>query len=396
MFTIVAIVATSPDTATLYTHDAKVIYLSTKSFPQHPNLISDLTAQLASEGQALFDMAQLYASPKLEDTLRVTHTVTDLDDNTVQINPPTVDLKDNPHNLDVSPLLPQMLHASESNSDSVSLLLKRMNGIKRKHSAESLVDFIASSELPITKSGLVVAYKRVNRIVGKDGYFRDIHSGKVIQRIGSELFMSLENVDDDRNASCSSGLHVANLKYLSGFSGDATMMVVVAPEDFIAVPNGEIYKARVCKYRIVGILPQGSHEATRFTTNALKDEDFLKLLGQVTDEQFPPILERIHVGKFGESTIELVEEPEAQPEPTEAPQGKTLQAITEAQNWTAAVAQNKTSPLKAEMRKLYERWEETKSEGALFSMRRFKQEKKQSYKALGLTDAEIAQIPVSK
>lgn len=128
---------------------------------------------------------------------------------------------------------------------------------KRRFSVEDLMKFMKHGDLPIADDGSIVIYKRLTKS-GKDKQGRDIyvdvHSRRVTQRVGSRVFMDESLVDPDRRQDCSNGLHVAALSYLSGFSGEITIIGKVAPEDVIAVPEYSNNKMRVAGYDILAVL----------------------------------------------------------------------------------------------------------------------------------------------
>lgn len=162
---------------------------------------------------------------------------------------------------DVDKLQKHAIRANAENSPAVRNFLRRMAPVvqSRLHSAEDLMNFIERSELPITNDGLIIGYKKVRQ--GKiEGTFVDCHTGNIVQRVGSRVWMTVEDVDPSRYRSCSNGLHVANLGYLSGFGGTHTLIVLVDPANFIAVPVGENDKCRVCSYDIIGVMTAKGHE----------------------------------------------------------------------------------------------------------------------------------------
>jgi ribosomal protein L7/L12 len=206
-------------------------------------------------------------------------------------------------------LLRHAKRAKEYGNDAVKAFLTRMMPIlqKRKHSAEDLMNFIGNSELPLTLSGQVIAYKRLNK--GTDGYWKDPHSGTVKQKVGTIVQMSEFDVDPDRFRSCSNGLHVANRSYFGGggFSAENTFVVLVNPEDFIAVPQGENGKARVSRYQIIGMLTPSAHG--EISHGFVKDSDSLtRLIANAIEGRFVPATEIAHVGKNGyKETIAITE-----------------------------------------------------------------------------------------
>lgn len=144
---------------------------------------------------------------------------------------------------------------------------------KRRFSVEDLMKFMKHGDLPIADDGSLVIYKRLTKH-GKDKSGRDlyvdVHSRKVIQRVGSRVFMDESLVDPDRRQDCSNGLHVAALSYLRSFSGEITIIGKVAPEDVIAVPEYSNNKMRVAGYDILAVLDK-AQTATVNTGGKLSD-----------------------------------------------------------------------------------------------------------------------------
>ena len=181
---------------------------------------------------------------------------------------------------DVENLKGHMARAAEENSPSVANFLKRLAPViqARKHSGEDLMKFIKRSEMPLTNDGRIIAYKRVNQHA--PGIYKDCHTGRVLQQVGSRVVMPVDLVDSSRHNSCSTGLHVCNLGYLSGFSGTNTLIVLVNPEDFIAVPHREDTKARVCAYDIVGVMDSQGHVRSN-SSMSVTDSSFESLIADL-------------------------------------------------------------------------------------------------------------------
>ena len=223
-----------------------------------------------------------------------------------------------------------MKRAADDGSPSVRNFLKRLAPVvkDRLHSAEDLMKFIKRSDMPLTDDGLIIGYKRVNKR-GED--YVDCHSGNITQRVGDHVWMDVDGVDPSRNRSCSHGLHVANLGYLSGFSGSNTLIVLVKPEDFIAVPNHEETKCRVCAYDIVGVLSDTVHKKVgdSFIDG---DVDFESLISRTVNGERPQILRSVKVGQRRVEEIVLLDQPEttAKPAPKKSSakaSGKSLETI---------------------------------------------------------------------
>lgn len=199
---------------------------------------------------------------------------------------------------DIDNLTDHMERAAEDKSPSVINFLKRLAPMiaKRKHSGDDLMKFIKLSELPLTNDGCVLAYKRVkdnqNKDTQKEFPYVDCHSGQIYQKIGSRVTMEVDLVDSNRHNSCSTGLHVANLGYMKGFGGNNIMIVLVKPEDFIAVPSNDASKARVCSYDIIGVMNARSYKLAASSHQVTADADLDALISSAVDgNQIKPVVE---------------------------------------------------------------------------------------------------------
>ena len=120
---------------------------------------------------------------------------------------------------------------------------------------ESLFDFLEKYNAPITEDGHFIAFKRIRPD------FMDIHSGTFDNSPGKIIEMPREEVTEDRNITCSYGLHVAASSYLDHFSdvnNSKTISVKVSPYDVVSVPSDYgNSKMRVCKYEVLDELEIG-------------------------------------------------------------------------------------------------------------------------------------------
>ena len=112
-----------------------------------------------------------------------------------------------------------------------------------------LYDFLEAGELPITEDGCFLAFKNV-----RSNYF-DIHSGTFRNQVGDVCEMPRNKVDEDKDRTCSYGLHFCSIAYLPNFSdsdGGHTMIVKINPKDVVAIPQDYANtKGRTCKYEVV-------------------------------------------------------------------------------------------------------------------------------------------------
>ena len=95
----------------------------------------------------------------------------------------------------------------------------------------------------------------------KDRDYIDIYSQSVPQGLGDTLSVPRNSVDEDRDTTCSYGLHVASHSYIPHFGNavhgsDVVVLVAVCPSDWVAVPSDyRNAKARVCRYELLEVSP---------------------------------------------------------------------------------------------------------------------------------------------
>lgn len=112
---------------------------------------------------------------------------------------------------------------------------------------QQLFKFLTHNGHPLTEDGCFIAYR------GVTNDFKDLHTRKFNNSVGSICEMKRELVDDNPNNTCSTGLHVACYEYAKDF-GQQLIVVKVNPRDVVAVPtdyNGT--KMRVCRFEVVSI-----------------------------------------------------------------------------------------------------------------------------------------------
>lgn len=118
-----------------------------------------------------------------------------------------------------------------------------------KRAVDELYDFLEAGELPITEDGCFLAFKNV-----RADYF-DIYSGTKNNAVGQKPEMPRNLVDEDKNRTCSKGLHFCSIKYLPNFYHTAdghTMILKINPRDVVAIPaDYNNTKGRACTYEVV-------------------------------------------------------------------------------------------------------------------------------------------------
>jgi hypothetical protein len=109
-----------------------------------------------------------------------------------------------------------------------------------------LYDFLEASQLPITEDGCFLAYKRIR------SDYTDVHSGSFDNSIGQVVSMPRNEVDEDKDRTCSAGLHFCSRAYLPHFCGDRIVVLKINPADVVAIPSDyNNAKGRACRYEVI-------------------------------------------------------------------------------------------------------------------------------------------------
>lgn len=173
-----------------------------------------------------------------------------------------------------------------------------------KRAVDELYGFLESSNLPITEDGYFLAYKKVNesyydfytgKVLNKPAYLMTeqeksklpvTRNGNVTTRIVSdvtELEMPRNSVDDNKDRTCSQGLHFCSLSYLPHYHGNSgrVLIVKINPADVVSIPSDyNNAKGRAYKYQIVG-------ENTKTTRE--KDHYFTSTVYKTTTDSVKPV-----------------------------------------------------------------------------------------------------------
>lgn len=119
-----------------------------------------------------------------------------------------------------------------------------------------LYGFLEKNNLPITPDGHFLAYKKVRN------NFLDCHSGTMDNSVGKVVEMERYEVNDNKDQTCSTGLHFCGMSYLSHFGGERTVIVKVNPRDVVSIPSDyNEAKGRACRYEVIGELNVAPEDA---------------------------------------------------------------------------------------------------------------------------------------
>jgi hypothetical protein len=118
-----------------------------------------------------------------------------------------------------------------------------------KRAVDELYGFLEKNSLPITPDGHFLAYKKV-----RQNYF-DCHTGTMDNSVGKVVEMERNEVDDNKEQTCSTGLHFCSQEYLPHFGGGDSRVVIVKinPRDVVSIPTDyNNAKGRACRYEVIG------------------------------------------------------------------------------------------------------------------------------------------------
>lgn len=146
-----------------------------------------------------------------------------------------------------------------------------------KQSIQELFMFLEANAMPITDDGHFLAYK----FVRED--YTDWYSGKFLNTVGTEHKMERNEVDDDRNVTCSTGLHICSLPYVKSWLREndslRVMVVKINPADVVSVPyDYNNTKMRCCRYVVISELDRDQFDFT--------DPDFEGAFDTIVDREF--------------------------------------------------------------------------------------------------------------
>lgn len=149
-------------------------------------------------------------------------------------------------------LTDKMLEMLEEGFD-LAPMSKFLNNLMQNPSMRAvneLYGFLEKGALPITPDGCFLAYKAVR------ADFKDIHSGTMDNSVGQTVQMPRNAVDDNKDRTCSYGLHFCSVEYLQHFARQDSNVVIlkINPRDVVSIPaDYQDTKGRACKYEVVDI-----------------------------------------------------------------------------------------------------------------------------------------------
>lgn len=127
--------------------------------------------------------------------------------------------------------------------------LERLLNNPSKQSVEELWGFVSHLDVDIDDEGYIIGWKKVK---SRNGRLFDSYTGRVPNDVGNIVEMPRHMVNDNRDQTCSQGLHVGAWDYVKSFSGDTILKVKVDPADVVSVPSDyNDMKMRAAKYIVI-------------------------------------------------------------------------------------------------------------------------------------------------
>ena len=174
--------------------------------------------------------------------------------------------------------------------DPMVAFMDRLSANPSKRSVTELYGFLERGNMPITPDGYFLAYKKV----GNDYY--DVHSHSVLNKpsdlmtdedyaslstkgfgkkkeVNVEVFngvttvwMERNEVNDDKDQTCSEGLHFCSEDYLQNFSGQRIVILKIDPADVVSIPSDyNDTKGRTSRYHVIGEVSMDATNDREFT-----------------------------------------------------------------------------------------------------------------------------------
>ena len=150
------------------------------------------------------------------------------------------------------------------------IFAKNLNLNPSYHSVQQLFGWIKTTNLTITEDGYFIAYK------GVKFDWTDHRTGTMDNSIGKMVKMNRNQVDEDPDNSCSSGIHCGTYEFAHsgwGYGDSHVVAVKVHPKDVVAVPNSEHEKMRVCEYLVLEESVDGSIKRPTYEEPTSEDEE---------------------------------------------------------------------------------------------------------------------------
>ena len=192
--------------------------------------------------------------------------------------------------------------------------MKNLFSNPSKRAVDELYGFLESGNMPITADGHFLAYKKVRED------YKDVYSGTFDNSVGQVVSMVRNKVDENKDNTCSSGLHFCSFDYLKSFGGSRIMILKINPADVVSIPSDYVVttkygtggtKGRCCRYIVIGEVPAEEHTdnilvKTAVNTRFTRFDDSLEVVfGKMSDDELDKVAK--HFGLLNSGVYLLAE-----------------------------------------------------------------------------------------
>lgn len=145
-----------------------------------------------------------------------------------------------------------MMKTGDKGFERLVMFFEKLMENPSKDSVEQLWGFVSHLDVEIDEEGYIIGWKKVST---REGKLVDSHTYRVPNDLGNIVEMPRWMVDNNRNVTCSQGLHVGAWDYVRCFSGDTILKVRVHPRDVVSVPTDyNDMKMRSSRYEVAAIV----------------------------------------------------------------------------------------------------------------------------------------------
>ena len=179
--------------------------------------------------------------------------------------------------------------------------MKNLFSNPSKRAVDELYGFLEAGNMPITADGHFLAYKKVRED------YKDVYSGTFDNSVGQVVSMVRNKVDENKDSTCSSGLHFCSFEYLKSFGGSRIMILKINPADVVSIPSDHFQqKGRTCRYEVIGEVPVEEQRdnilsKTSVDTRWTRFDDSLEVVfGKMSDNELDKVAKHFGLTNSGE------------------------------------------------------------------------------------------------
>ena len=178
--------------------------------------------------------------------------------------------------------------------------MKNLFSNPSKRAVDELYGFLEAGNMPITADGHFLAYKKVRED------YKDVHSGTFDNSVGQVVSMVRNKVDENKDNTCSSGLHFCSFDYLKSFGGSRIMILKINPADVVSIPSDHFQqKGRTCRYEVIGEVPVEDQRDNILTKTSVDtrwtrfDDSLEVVFGKMSDDELDKVAKHFGLTNSG-------------------------------------------------------------------------------------------------